>query len=338
MHSRAVPTAILLALQAAACRDSGEAQPFTRPTLVSVDPTELQGVACAAAPGALRTYVATLSDTTPFREEPVVSSELCVERCTAYDAQGTALGWVSGAGGASPGTPDTAGGAGGSAGAASDEAVAAAGALASAAYVSCAVTCDPIPLPSSPPVTCALPVGFAFVTPGHRYTAHVEGYDRADLVPVAEGHPELSDPMTGSLVAPSWIWDCDEPAMAVRYWTTYPRGCRLRTPAGGTAATTVRVPVAAFLGDGVCGDGPDAASRFEVTLTGSDAVRELSCDETAVFAADDIELEDGRTYRLDVAAFASSDDRSIAATTCYAKVHAGVETTASCDPLTPVDE
>ena len=52
-------------------------------------------------------------------------------------------------------------------------------------------------LPSSGPVNCVQPVGFAQVVPGNRYTAVIQGYDRRDLVRLAPGVPILVDPVTG---------------------------------------------------------------------------------------------------------------------------------------------
>jgi len=319
------PTLLLGLLLAVACRDETDERPFERPTRVSVDPARLEGVACADAPGALRTYVATLTDTTPFIDEPVVSSEVCEDRCWAYDAGGEYLGRVTGAAGAGA-TLEIAGGAAG----------AATTVTADPAFVTCSIACDPVDLPSSGPIPCALPVGFAFVAAGHRYTARVDGYDRDDLVPVAEGSPNLVDPETGALVPPTWVWECSEPAIAVTNWNTVPRDCTLKSAPGGTAETAVVVPVSSLLGGRVCGDGEGEVVELRLTLDGS-LTRTVGCDEPARFTADDgLELADGRTIRVDVVALAAGG-ADAGATSCFVKIARGVEATATCDPLPPVD-
>ena len=318
--------ALLGLLLTAACRDETDEKPFKRPMLVSIDPARLEGVTCADAPGALRTYVATLTDTTPFIDEPVVSSEVCEDRCWAYDAEGEYLGLVTGTAGAGA-TLAVAGGAAG----------APAVMPAEETFVSCTVACDPVRLPSSPPVPCALPVGFAFVAVDHRYTARVEGYPRDDLVPFAEGSPVLLDPETGAVVEPTWVWECREPAIAVKNWNTYPRDCELLSTPGGTAQTAIVVPVPALLGDLACGDGAGEVAEVRLTVDGA-AARTVPCDAPArLVAAEQLALADGRTVRVDVTAF-QVDGTVAGATRCYVKVASGVEVTATCDPLPAVDD
>ncbi len=325
MRTRVPSAALLALLLAVACRDETDEKPFERPTRVSVDPALLEGVTCADAPGALRSYVATLTDRTPFPEQPVLSTEICTDRCWAYDAEGEYLGRVTGAAGAGA-TLEVVGGAAG----------AVTTVTADETTVTCSIACDPVDLPSSAPVPCALPVAFAFIAAGHRYTARVEGYDRDDLVPFAKGSPELVDPVTGALVLPTWVWECGEPAIAVTNWTTYPRGCALLSEPGGTGETALVVPVSSLLGERACGDGEGEVAELRLTFDGS-LTRSVGCDAPARFTADDgLELADGRTVRVDVVALAA-DGAAAGTTACFVKVARGVEATATCEPFPPVD-
>ncbi|HOU94904.1 MAG TPA: hypothetical protein PLU22_27830, partial [Polyangiaceae bacterium] len=164
----------------------------------------------------------------------------------------------------------------------------------------------------------------------------VEGYERDDLVPFAEGFPELMDPETGALVEPTWVWECREPAIAVTNWNTHPRGCELLSPRGGTAETAIVVPVPALLGGLYCGDGAGEVAELRLTVDGA-VTRTVPCDAPARLAADEeLELVDRRTFRVDVTAL-HADGTAAGATSCYVKVAAGVEVTATCDPLPSVD-
>jgi hypothetical protein len=154
--------ALLGLLLTAACRDETDEKPFKRPMLVSIDPARLEGVTCADAPGALRTYVATLTDTTPFIDEPVVSSEVCEDRCWAYDAEGEYLGLVTGTAGAGA-TLAVAAARGRPGGDAREE-----------TFVSCTVACDPV-ASRSPTGALRASGRFAFVAVNHRNHARFEG-------------------------------------------------------------------------------------------------------------------------------------------------------------------
>ncbi|MBN2194137.1 MAG: hypothetical protein JW751_15075 [Polyangiaceae bacterium] len=307
MRSPHLAWTALLALLAVACPDDTEQAEVERATLVAIDPDLLPGVACTDAPGALRTYVATIADTTPFREAQGVSSQVCDVQTSVIVVDDNDRG----AGGAEGGSSLVVG----------------------------ATVCPWVGLPSSGPVPCELPVSFGFVVPGHRYLARVDGYDRHDLIPFAEGHPDLVDPDTGEYVAPRWVWLCEDPAIAVYMWTSHPRGCRLLTPGGGSDETTIRVPVASLLGEASCGEGADEIERLEFVLeTTPPASQTVDCSGTAVFSArDGIELRDGQTYRVAVSAYLSGAAVPTLATSCYAKSLRGVASSAVCDPLQPVD-
>jgi hypothetical protein len=70
---------------------------------------------------------------------------------------------------------------------------------------------NPVQLASSPPVSCAMPVAFTAVTPGHSYVATIDGYDRSDIVPSPEagaGTPLMVARDTLAEVAPRWRSTC----------------------------------------------------------------------------------------------------------------------------------
>jgi len=69
----------------------------------------------------------------------------------------------------------------------------------------------PITLASSNPVPCTMPVSFAWVIPGHKYTAQIDGYDRSDLESIgvpSSGNPQMVDRVTREEVEPRWATQC----------------------------------------------------------------------------------------------------------------------------------
>ena len=69
----------------------------------------------------------------------------------------------------------------------------------------------PITLASSNPVPCTMPVSFAWVIPGHKYTAQIDGYDRSDLESIgvpSSGNPQMVDRVTREEVEPRWTTKC----------------------------------------------------------------------------------------------------------------------------------
>lgn len=321
----------LLGLLVAACGDDSATGTISRPTLVSVDPATLAGVACADAPGALRQYVATLADTSPFFEAAVVSDELCESQCSWFTASGEFVAPADDQALTDHGQGGAGNAAAGTAGATALDTT--------GLFRVCATVCDWIPLASSPPTDCSVGVGFGFVTPGHRYVARIDGYDRDDLLPAVVGEPQLVDPATGTPVQPRWVWLCEDPAIAIRSWTTYPRGCRLLSPAGGSAETVVEISTPALLGTLTCGQEPDQVERLELRLDDDPTVLQaVTCGETAVFAASAaIELQEGLTYTFTAAAFSAGSDVPSHVGTCAATARRGVVIRANCEALTPVD-
>jgi hypothetical protein len=87
-------------------------------------------------------------------------------------------------------------------------------------------------LPSSGPVSCNQTVATGwdgaagFIVPGHRYTARVAGYDRADILPLAPGSPiMISGDGSGAVVEPRWSTACQGAAECVEFTTQFVREC-----------------------------------------------------------------------------------------------------------------
>ena len=200
-------------------------------------------------------------------------------------------------------------------------------------------TIDSFPLPSSPPVSCNLPVGFGFVVDEHRYAADVDGYDTTALEPLAPGSRFMVSTETGEFVTPRWTTSCgrqDEgthtSVIAQTRQTIYVRGCaELVDQEPGATATGVRVRLGSALGDLECGDDPGNVERFVVSLRGGDASpTEADCGATATFEG----LDAPATYVVDVEAYESGSDAPGWATTCYAITQPGALVEATCEPLT----
>jgi hypothetical protein len=98
-------------------------------------------------------------------------------------------------------------------------------------------------LPSSAPVPCLNEVRFERVVIGREYAADVQGYDRADIVPLGcypdeaegcAGSPVMVDRATGAYVAPRWKTSCGR--HRVRPTATSTDGGLIATDGGGTPA------------------------------------------------------------------------------------------------------
>ena len=298
----------------AGCGNKGKGTDFTRPTLVSIEPTRLAGVACGDQPGAMRAYVATVWDTTPYADAPAYPEADCEPICAVYDdSNGKVVERMS------------------------DEDCSAlvAGTLSESklpanTFAAYTVTCDWFQLPSSDLVPCHQPVGFSFIATGHAYVGRVDGYDRDDLVPFQTGSPIMTDPQTGKVVAPTWVWACTDQVPAVHNWNQPLKYCELLTQAGGTKQTAVRVEPSSFLGNRRCGNDGDEVATLVVSMDGDPGgSQSIACDAAAEFSP----LQSERTYSFTVEAFTAQDETARWRTTCYADALAGVVTTATCDPL-----
>jgi hypothetical protein len=204
------------------------------------------------------------------------------------------------------------------------------------------VAFDSFVLPSSPPVSCVMPVAFGFVVPEHRYVADIQGYDRTDLVPLAAGSPVMLGTESGEVVEPRWTTSCgrqnqgtDTAVIAFNRVTIFVRACEPLTDhlEGGTP-TGVTVSLAEALGDLDCDTEPGSVDRFEVTLDGSDdAPLEASCGEAVTFEG----LTAETTYTFTVAAFEADATTAAWETTCFRTTEPGAIVPAYCDPLVEVE-
>ena len=197
-------------------------------------------------------------------------------------------------------------------------------------------------LPSSPPVSCTVPVAFGFVVPEHRYVADIQGYDRADLVPLAAGSPVMLSTASGELVEPRWTTSCgrqdqgtDTAVIAFRRVTIFVRACDpLTDHLEGGSPTGITVSLDAALGELGCGPEPGAVDRFQVTLDGSEAApAEASCGEAVSFD----EVTAGTTYTFTVLAFEAGAEAATWETTCYRTAELGATVSAYCDPLVELE-
>jgi hypothetical protein len=187
----------------------------------------------------------------------------------------------------------------------------------------------------SNPVSCGTAVGFARVTPEHRYSVDIQGFDRSDLVVHEPGveatfdapPPPVRDVATGETVAPRWTATCGK-GTARSAVVRRLRECTPVVDAEPSTLTAVELRPDLALGSSTCGAGAGDVDHFEVTS--ASGVRTLSCGET-------LRIEDavpGRTLVVGVLAFASGDDSATLGSTCTASPVAGVSVTASCSPFT----
>jgi hypothetical protein len=304
---------------AVGCGSKGKGAPFSRPTLVSVNPLYLEDAQCGTRAGQMKSYVATLWDTTPFGFEYPASD--CERTCGLYELREDGEIFVR------PLSYDEC-----------DEM--ADEALPENQYLRVAYNCDWFQLPSSGLVNCRVPVGFSFIAVGHLYVGRVEGYERDDLVPLHTGSPLMTDPVSGAIATPTWVWVCTDPTVAVHNWDNPLVDCQLISDeSSGSSITAIEVDTGALLGELECGDAPERIARFEIALNAAEPViREVDCDAITSFTelADGSPLQDGSTYELDITAYATGSDQPTWQTSCYADSLPGVTVQARCGPLSPI--
>jgi hypothetical protein len=324
MHPpRRSPVLFALALVASGCGNKGRQSAFTRTTLVSVNPIYLEDAHCGDRPGEMRTYVATLWDTTPFDSAPAYPESDCERNCGLFDQETDELVELIDRADCEAMEEDPS-------------------LIPSDRYVLAATNCDWFQLPSSDPVDCKVPVGFSFVAAQHEYMARVEGYERDDLLPLEKGSPILLDPETGARVLPSWVWACTHPAIAVSNWDNPLVDCGLvERPARQTSTTAIEVEPSSLLGELECGDAPDRVGKLQVQLIvedGDPVVQEIACDQTVTFTEldDKTPLSGGASYFLEVQAYSTGSDRPSWQTSCYADTISGVSVPALCSPLSKI--
>jgi hypothetical protein len=122
-------------------------------------------------------------------------------------------------------------------------------------------------LPSSEPTSCIQAVHFSRVTPGRRYVADIDGYDRTDIRPQAPGSRIQVD-TSGAYVAPRWTTSCGRLEARPDGGATDPS--LPVPPEGGVPDASVPVPDA---GDAATDASGDAAPTADAGASGDAAPR-----------------------------------------------------------------
>lgn len=203
---------------------------------------------------------------------------------------------------------------------------------------------EPFVLASSVPVDCAMPVSFSWVVPGHSYTAQVDGYDRADLVPYGgenSGSRRMLDPETQTEVPPRWISTCgisddDNPqsvaTICLAYNNMIVRDCTVFkqvTPSDGD--TSLELDSSLVRGVLQCGNEAHQIDKLQITPLNPDLQPStIACDERVTYD----KLVPNVTYQFRVEAYESGSEQPTWATQCRGTAKEGIKLPISCDPLT----
>jgi hypothetical protein len=198
---------------------------------------------------------------------------------------------------------------------------------------------DEVRLPRrSNPVSCGTAVGFARVTPEHRYSVDVDAFDRADLVVHEPGvevdedlpPPPVKDAATGETVRARWTTTCGKRAKTTARSGVVRRirNCEPLVDHRPSSVTAVELRPELALGTATCGGGADDVDHFEVTT--STGVQTLACGDPLLVA----DAVANRTLVLDVLAFAAGDPEAVLGSTCTAEPRTGVTVSAACSPFT----
>ncbi len=295
----------------------------------------LGDVPCSSAPGAMRSYVATLVDRTA---SDICGDGACIspetaESCPRDCAEDAPCGDGTCADqGDEPETAET-----------------------------CPVDCGgtlpaPFTLPSSVPVSCSQGVRFDNVAGGHRYSVQIDGYEAF----ASELGPEgWSDPDTrfaalrsgsrhmvdaaGLPVTPRWLGACGEGEQArtvvLSTGTSVVLECDPPADTGAPAQTAVLVEPQSALGSLRCVDpeepGEPAVASFDIfPQNGLPNALGIACGNVPVsqtYTGD--KLVPGQAVDFYVAARAETDGGVTWGSTCSAVVKAGLTVTAACAPL-----
>jgi hypothetical protein len=324
--------AVSLALTlAGGCAESTvPAEVVYHPTLVGVSPVQFLGdVPCVPAAGAMRVYVATvfnteyLPDGSAVTADDVANGDAVIGSPNLTSTAAATNGADTANGGAGPASADaTSGGAGGQGN--GETLVCDANALPGTtprAIVGFA-------LPSTEPIDCTNPSTVARVVDGHRYRAEIDGYDRADLVPLVAGGRILVDPNTGERVTPRWQFSCgdDCPEHAHIALTRAVGNCRLLDGVPPSGEAKVIIPADAFTGVS-CGSEQGQVERVEVQYDATNVSG--TCGEQ--IELDGVPLRG--TLTLSVLAYEAGNPDPRWGTTCTATPVAGIAVPATCAPL-----
>lgn len=231
---------------------------------------------------------------------------------------------------------------------------------------------EPFTLASSAVLSCNSSVYFTHVTPGHRYIAHIQAFDRSDLSAQRPGTSIVVDPQ-GKSVSPRWTTTCwgDEGedhgagganganvlgVEAQLNTDVYVRACDPLLDTGEPGETGVRLSLENSLVGLSCGDKAGQVERFEIRSNASPTEPEVAQGGAGGFGGDGgteppptepagaactesitlVGLEPGRSVLYTLDAFESGKTEPSYTTTCRAFTAQGVIIPASCGPLQPI--
>jgi hypothetical protein len=189
-------------------------------------------------------------------------------------------------------------------------------------------------LPSSAAVPCTERAGSSLVVATRLYVADIQVYDRSDLTPLGAGSPVMVD-AKGSFVAPRWTTSCGRraggAATAYAHVTRLLADCDPLNDALGVVATTgaVSITIDPTTAAVSCGTSPGELANLQASLTGSSETSEAACGSALHFDG----LPAGRPVTMRVLGFESGSNVPRWGTECTATPIAGIEATATCDPL-----
>jgi hypothetical protein len=219
----------------------------------------------------------------------------------------------------------------------------------------------PSTLASSRPTPCSMPVSFGAIAPGRRYTASIDAYDRADIVPAGgagSGSRDQLDPATGQVVAPRWrascgaldsdagvggpgdasgrsdaadAWSPSGATMCVAYANVLIQDCSPLAGAQPVGDASVVIDTKAARGELECGDAAgQVASIRVVSVDSSLGERDIGCDEMVTYTP--VAAGASLAFRLLAREAGASAPRWGAE--CVAVPKAGLAVPASCARLT----
>lgn len=212
----------------------------------------------------------------------------------------------------------------------------------------------PARLASSPPIPCSSRVSFIDgITPGHVYTARIDGYEQhaAQLEPrggEASGSSEML--FDGEPVTPRWTWACPDPDsgsadgdatgfVAVNGINVVAHGCARLDDSGPSAPTAIALDPAIALGSLGCVSDGGAVASFDIlpedgalaSVLGLDCQPPTSSPEPAP-AVYNSGITPGRAYFFRLEA---RDEAGAVAfgSRCFATAEEGLTVLAECEPL-----
>ncbi|HET9959291.1 MAG TPA: hypothetical protein VFQ61_32600 [Polyangiaceae bacterium] len=188
-------------------------------------------------------------------------------------------------------------------------------------------------LPSSSATPCQRAVAFGAISPLHRYSVELDGYDRDGLEPFAPGLRAQRDPETNELVTPRWKATCE--AVQAEYQLTVPvLLCSAWSNGGSTdpgAEARVSLEVAQVLG-AECEASTPRVDRVEVRSEG-EVLAEGACGETLTLTFSD---PSDSVHELELLAYAPSAEQPLLGGVCEVRTAPGTTLPATCAPLSDV--